>query len=61
MIVLEPKVEQMAESVPYSMHAGMIHPCAALPVNLLETCRPGQKDSLSRKAARKGYPFFRMN
>ncbi len=36
MIVLDPKVEQVAESVPYSRHAGKTHPCAALPVNTLE-------------------------
>ncbi len=37
MIVLEPKVEQVAESVPYSRHAGKTHPCAALPVSTLES------------------------
>ena len=36
MVVLEPKVEQVAESVPYSWHAGKAHPCAALPVNTLK-------------------------
>ncbi|DBB04684.1 TPA: hypothetical protein ACH3X1_012742 [Trebouxia sp. C0004] len=37
MVVLEQKVEKVAESVSYPRHAGKIHPCAALPVNKLES------------------------
>lgn len=36
MIVLESKIEQVAESVPHSRHEGKTHPCAVLLVNMLE-------------------------